>query len=660
MDSGEDLLQNVYAYFLKAYQQGAAGATQNELVAFESIGFSPGCSALTGNNVPSAALEEVSHFSDELPEVAGGVYTHTLRTISGTYGIMLDAAESSSAAALATFADLKSQAQKAYQGGAIDSFDGPTSYLPVYPTPIDWYDLNNAGNWQSYSYDASVKAPAPAASAPPAPNVRIQWHIVPQSMRSVILNRSDAAGAPASENRSAHPMFMPPAMVSNQAVGAKAWGPAQVVAKGNVGSSAGASPLSTATVSPSLPSQNNWRWCQKCQGLFFSGNPDQGVCPAGGVHDASRSGAYLMTFGAGGEGMQAAWRWCHKCQGLFFSGNPDQGVCPAGGVHDASRSGAYLMTFGAGGEGMQAAWRWCHKCQGLFFSGNPNQGACPAGAAHDPSRSGAYSMRFEISPVRTIGAFRLTGLASVTNLATQTQSQPVDTPKFTMSFDYCLVRLRRAWFSGDLLATLGWYVPGAHAGDYASGPPASTGPFAAIPTAFIAVKNLLIDAAWSDSDVAARANAASFGPFSLLGSSTDDKNSVRNPGVQIIAWICSVQPQLPPDTDPSLVPVVTTPSANTPPSSDSGSATQTTGGSSGPTASSGAAGDTAGTVPTSTSTGTSGETSQSTSGPASSSTSSGPSDASSASPSGTPSSSPVDTPSTVPADAGTTSGEKQT
>ena len=104
-------------------------------------------------------------------------------------------------------------------------------------------------------------------------------------------------------------------------------------------------PLSTATVSPSLPSQSGWRWCEKCQGLFFSGNPDQGACPAGGRHDASRSGAYLMTFGDGGEGMQAAWRWCEKCQGLFFSGNPDQGACPAGGRHDASRSGAYSMRF---------------------------------------------------------------------------------------------------------------------------------------------------------------------------------------------------------------------------------------------------------------------------------------------------------------------------
>ena len=108
-----------------------------------------------------------------------------------------------------------------------------------------------------------------------------------------------------------------------------------------------------------------------------------------------------MTFGDGAEGMQAAWRWCQKCQGLFFSGNPDQGACPAGAAHDASRRGAYLMTFGDGAEGMQAAWRWCQKCQGLFFSGNLDQGACPAGAAHDASSSGAYacdSIRTRLRP----------------------------------------------------------------------------------------------------------------------------------------------------------------------------------------------------------------------------------------------------------------------
>src|SRR5947209_2807211 len=42
---------------------------------------------------------------------------------------------------------------------------------------------------------------------------------------------------------------------------------------------------------------------------------------------------------------QSGWRWCHKCQGLSFAGNPDQGACPAGGKHDHAGSGAYAMQF---------------------------------------------------------------------------------------------------------------------------------------------------------------------------------------------------------------------------------------------------------------------------------------------------------------------------
>ena len=180
----------------------------------------------------------------------------------------------------------------------------------------------------------------------------------------------------------------------------------------------------------------------------------------------------------------------------------------------------------------------------------------------------------------------VTGIASVAKIATQTQPQPVETSKFTMSFDYCLVQLWRPWLSGDLLATTSWYVPGAHRGDYASGVPANTGPFAVLPTAFIAIKNLVIDGAWSENDAAARANAAAFGPFSLLGRSIDDKNAIHCPGIQIIAWICSVQPQLPPDTDPALATPVAASSGNPPQTATSAGQGNSGGGNSNPSGSS--------------------------------------------------------------------------
>ena len=50
-------------------------------------------------------------------------------------------------------------------------------------------------------------------------------------------------------------------------------------------------------------------------------------------------GDYGLTFPAIG---QQNWRWCNKCQGLFFGGNPGP-KCPAGGKHDKTGSGNYRL-----------------------------------------------------------------------------------------------------------------------------------------------------------------------------------------------------------------------------------------------------------------------------------------------------------------------------
>jgi hypothetical protein len=43
-------------------------------------------------------------------------------------------------------------------------------------------------------------------------------------------------------------------------------------------------------------------------------------------------------------GTQVGWRWCHKCQGLFYGPNVKKSVCPAGGAHDSTGSGNYELT----------------------------------------------------------------------------------------------------------------------------------------------------------------------------------------------------------------------------------------------------------------------------------------------------------------------------
>jgi hypothetical protein len=135
-----------------------------------------------------------------------------------------------------------------------------------------------------------------------------------------------------------------------------------------------------------VPGQAGWRWCSKCQGLFFGGNPGS-KCPAGEAHSDTGGGNYVLAHNSPDAPGQANWRWCKKCQGLFFAGNPGS-KCPAGATHSKTGSGNYTL-LGMGSGDPQQDWRRCKKCQGLFFGGNPGSN-CPAGAAHDQTGSSNY------------------------------------------------------------------------------------------------------------------------------------------------------------------------------------------------------------------------------------------------------------------------------
>lgn len=161
-----------------------------------------------------------------------------------------------------------------------------------------------------------------------------------------------------------------------------------------------------------MSTQNGWRWCRNCQGLFFAGGGTQGVCFGLNPHDGSASAHYLMEFGDGDASSQpqGGWRWCSICQGMHFAGGAifefgdgARKMCFGKlfdgslemGVHENSNSGHYVMQFGDGGPNTQGGWRFCKKCFGLFFSGNTNQGHCPTGGQHDSSKSGHYALKTE-------------------------------------------------------------------------------------------------------------------------------------------------------------------------------------------------------------------------------------------------------------------------
>jgi hypothetical protein len=146
--------------------------------------------------------------------------------------------------------------------------------------------------------------------------------------------------------------------------------------------------------------QANWRYCSRCQGLFYAGlQTTTGACPAGGGHDYSPfsgTGTFIPNYtlqkddpGAPG---QSNWRWCNKCQGLSFAGNFTSGTCPAGGGHNYSGSSDYTLSTSPGDEPL---WMWCKKCQGLVtFKNVPFPGPCPAGGDHDISQSLTYTLDF--------------------------------------------------------------------------------------------------------------------------------------------------------------------------------------------------------------------------------------------------------------------------
>ncbi|WP_242910674.1 hypothetical protein [Actinomadura terrae] len=53
--------------------------------------------------------------------------------------------------------------------------------------------------------------------------------------------------------------------------------------------------------------QSNWRFCSKCFGLWYNGLPTNGVCPAGGSHQAFASSAGPASAPAAPQGGPGSW-----------------------------------------------------------------------------------------------------------------------------------------------------------------------------------------------------------------------------------------------------------------------------------------------------------------------------------------------------------------
>ena len=121
--------------------------------------------------------------------------------------------------------------------------------------------------------------------------------------------------------------------------------------------------------------------------MFYWGYPDKGVCPVKGAHDAIGFNFHIPHDIAPTWTSQGEWRFCEKCKGLFFDGYNIKGVCPADrpGGHRAAGFNFVIPHDVASTETSQRDWRYCNNCYGMFFDGYPKKGVCPAnGGSHLP------------------------------------------------------------------------------------------------------------------------------------------------------------------------------------------------------------------------------------------------------------------------------------
>src|SRR5262245_53182644 len=125
--------------------------------------------------------------------------------------------------------------------------------------------------------------------------------------------------------------------------------------------------------------ERDWRWCSKCQGLWYEGN-GAARCPAGNNHSKKDSDNYSLVYDATSAPGESNWRRCKRCQGLWFAGNAVS-RCPVGDAHqvDQADDKDYTIATDATGGG-QKGWRWCQKCQGLWYGLENTAGKCPGGS----------------------------------------------------------------------------------------------------------------------------------------------------------------------------------------------------------------------------------------------------------------------------------------
>jgi hypothetical protein len=150
-------------------------------------------------------------------------------------------------------------------------------------------------------------------------------------------------------------------------------------------------------------------------------------------------------------------------------------------------------------------------------------------------------------------------VAEIDDDAETSSSQSVESHELNLSLEYCFVQVsREAWWNDAVLRMPRWYAPGCRSGAFSSGASVGGLPLG-VPIAMVLTRNVSVTGQWSEADRSAAESHTSFGPWSMHDSAmsyeeSTDTATLTIPGMQVVAVVCALLPQLAPADDPVLGP----------------------------------------------------------------------------------------------------------
>lgn len=126
-------------------------------------------------------------------------------------------------------------------------------------------------------------------------------------------------------------------------------------------------------------------------------------------------------------------------------------------------------------------------------------------------------------------------------------TKPVNTSSCTIRFKYIIVSIDRPWLKTSFINDKRWFIPNTAKGQLTNKNNLGVN-MSILPIGFVAIKDLNIEANWSETDIETSKIATDFGPFDISSEIKDNKLS--HEGMQVIGWLLQRMPALPPNDPP--------------------------------------------------------------------------------------------------------------